>query len=115
MSRVLFFVYRITAWATGCTLLALVFWAMPLKYFWHDPWGVQFIGVKHGYLFAFYVVLVLVVAYSRRWSLKQTALVVLAGTIPFASFYAEWKVVRLERAKERAAAQEAEPVDEASR
>ncbi len=103
MSRVLFGVYRVTAWATGFTLLALVFWAMPLKYVWHDPWAVEFIGVKHGYLFAFYVLLVLLVAFSRRWSLKQTALVVLAGTIPFASFYAEWKVARLERAKEREA------------
>jgi integral membrane protein len=111
MSRILFAVYRITAWVTGITLLALVFWAMPQKYIWDNPLPVQWVGVRHGYLFAFYVLVVLLVAFSRRWSLVKTALVVLAGTIPFASFYAEWKVARLERQKERPR----DPVDEATR
>jgi integral membrane protein len=40
-----------------------------------------------------YVVTALVLAYQARWRPGWTLLVLLAGTVPFASFVAERKVV----------------------
>ncbi|MDQ3432944.1 MAG: DUF3817 domain-containing protein [Actinomycetota bacterium] len=89
--------FRFMAYATGIMLLVLVFVAMPLKYLADEPGPVDLIGPVHGLLYFGYVVIVLDLAFRRRWSLWRTLLVMLAGTIPFASFVAERRVTRAER------------------
>jgi len=89
--------FRFMAYATGIMLLVLVFVAMPLKYLADEPGPVDLIGPVHGLLYFGYVVIVLDLAFRRRWSLWRTLLVMLAGTIPFASFVAERWVTRAER------------------
>ncbi len=86
--------YRVMAYATGVMLLLLVFVAMPMKYIGHDERGVQIVGTLHGWLYLVYLIVAFMLAYRLRWPVGRTILLLLAGTIPFASFVAERKVVR---------------------
>lgn len=81
------------AWATGVMLLLLVFVAMPVKYLGDDDTLVRIVGVVHGWLFMIYLVTAFTLAYQARWKPLKAVLVMLAGTVPFASFVAERKVV----------------------
>jgi integral membrane protein len=81
--------YRVVAWATGLMLLFLVFVAMPLKYIGNDPHWVEVIGPVHGALYALYVLIAFDLAIRAKWGLGRTVWLLLAGTIPFASFYAD--------------------------
>ena len=89
--------YRVFAWVTGVVLLALVV-AMVAKYGFGESAGVAVIGPMHGFLYMGYIVATLVLAERCRWRPVQALLVLLAGTIPFASFVAERKVTRQVRA-----------------
>ncbi|MDP9396920.1 MAG: DUF3817 domain-containing protein [Actinomycetota bacterium] len=86
--------YRVLAFATGVLLLVLVFVAVPLEYWGHDDTLVTIVGPIHGWLYFGYLVTALMLAYQVRWSVGRTLLILLAGTVPFASFYAERVVVR---------------------
>ena len=81
--------YRILAFTTGVMLVLLVFVAIPLKYFAHHPGPVSVIGTAHGFLFMVYLVTALDIGIRLRWPWLKLGLVMLAGTIPFASFVAE--------------------------
>jgi len=93
--------FRVMAWVTGVMLLVLVFVAMPMKYIGDDDTLVQVVGFAHGWLYVLYLLSALTLAYQGRWRLPRTLLVLVAGTIPFASFVAERKVVADARAAER--------------
>ena len=84
--------YRIAAWVTGIGLIALVFVAMPLKYFFDIPGPVAVVGVTHGFLYMIYIVCTLLLAERGRWKPLDALLILLAGTIPIASFVAERRV-----------------------
>ncbi len=84
--------YRIAAWVTGIGLLVLVFVAMPLKYFFDQPGPVAVVGVSHGFLYMAYIVCTLLLAERARWKPLDALLILLAGTIPIASFVAERRV-----------------------
>ncbi|WP_232661105.1 DUF3817 domain-containing protein [Pseudonocardia sp. TRM90224] len=90
--------YRIAAYVTGVGLLLLVFVAMPLKYFFGQPWLVAIVGVAHGFLYMAYIVCTLVLAERCRWRPLDALVILLAGTIPIASFLAERKVTTSVRA-----------------
>jgi integral membrane protein len=88
--------YRIMAYATGVLLVVLVFVAMPVKYvdaLGGDPRLVEVIGPIHGWLYLLYLVTAFWLAVKAHWGLWFSVGVLLAGTIPFASFVAERKVV----------------------
>jgi integral membrane protein len=87
--------FRVMAWVTGTMLLILVFVAMPVKYIGDDDSLVRIVGVAHGWLYIVYIITALTVAYQARWRPLRTLLVLLAGTVPFASFVAERKVVSI--------------------
>jgi integral membrane protein len=81
--------YRVLAFATATLLIILVFVGIPLQVAANRPAVVNDVGTIHGLLYIVY----LFVAFSLtrrlhipRW---QMALVLLAGTIPFAAFFAE--------------------------
>lgn len=89
--------FRVMAWATGVMLLALVFVAMPMKYVFDQPALVEIIGPIHGALYAIYVLVAFHFAAVNRFSLLRTVGLLLAGTVPFASFIAERYAVRISR------------------
>jgi integral membrane protein len=81
--------YRILAYVTGTLLVLLVVVAIPLKYLAHHPGPVSVIGTAHGFLFMVYLVTAVDLGIRLRWRWLKLGLVMLAGTIPFASFVAE--------------------------
>ncbi len=90
--------YRVAAWVTGIGLLILVFVAMPMKYFFDRPGPVAIVGVTHGFLYMVYILCTLILAERCRWKPLDAVLILLAGTIPVASFVAERAVTRRVRA-----------------
>ncbi len=81
--------YRVMAYVVGVLLLLLVFVAMPLRYIWHIETPVAMV---HGYAYMVYLVTVLDLSLRCKWQVfPRTLLIMLAGTIPFFSFYAEHK------------------------
>ena len=90
-TRTLLTLYRVLAYTTGVVLL--IFTAeIVLKYVFHVE-GFEFVAIVHGWIYMFYFLVSLYLAVQMRWSWRWTVPVVLAGTIPFASFVAERKVV----------------------
>jgi integral membrane protein len=86
--------YRVMAYVVGVALILLVVVGMPLKYLADQPELVATVGPLHGFLFIVYLVAAFDVGRRSCWSLTRMALVMLAGTIPFVSFYAERQVSR---------------------
>jgi integral membrane protein len=84
--------FRFMAYVVGVGLLLLVV-GMLFKYVGDSPEMIKVIGPIHGFLYAIYLVISVDLGIKSRWSIKGTILVLLAGTIPFLSFYAERKVV----------------------
>ncbi len=90
--------YRVMAYTVGVGLVILVLIGMPLKYLAGSPLVVQVVGPLHGFLYLVYLMAALDLAIRRRWSLPRTAVVLLAGTVPFLSFVVEHQVTREVRA-----------------
>jgi integral membrane protein len=82
------------AYVTGVLLLVLVFVAVPMKYLAGDDKVVSVVGTLHGWLYFIYVLVAFHLSHVARWRAPKTILVLLAGTIPFASFVAERRVMR---------------------
>jgi integral membrane protein len=90
--------YRVAAWVTSVGLVLLVFVAMPLKYFFGRPEMVAVVGVTHGFLYMAYIVCTLLLAERGRWKPLDALLILIAGTIPLAGFFAERRVTARVRA-----------------
>lgn len=94
------------AYVVGCWLLLLVGVAMPLKYFADRPALAEIVSPIHGVLYIGYVIVAVLLARALHWSPLRTVGVLLAGTIPFMSFWLERKVVawaRIETTSQRSA------------
>ena len=84
--------YRVIAYVVGVVLIALVVVGMPLKYLAGEPIVVETVGPAHGFLYIGYLIATVDLARRARWPLGRMILVMLAGTIPFFTFYAERRV-----------------------
>jgi integral membrane protein len=86
--------YRVMAFSTATLLIILVFVGIPLQVAAGRPEVVNVVGTIHGFLYLVY----LFVAFqlTRRLGIPkwQMALVLVAGTVPFAAFVAERKMTR---------------------
>ena len=83
--------FLLIAFLEGCSFLLFAI-TMPLKYMMGLPKPNYFIGMAHGVLFILYIVLLLLVSYQYKWSLKKIALSFIASLIPFGTFYANKKI-----------------------
>ncbi|HKE63394.1 MAG TPA: DUF3817 domain-containing protein [Micromonosporaceae bacterium] len=81
--------YRTLAYIVGTGLVILTFVGIPMQIWGHNDVVATYVGIAHGYLYIVYVLLVFDLARRARWSLRRTAGVVLAGTIPLAGFFTE--------------------------
>ncbi|WP_029433787.1 DUF3817 domain-containing protein [Blastococcus sp. URHD0036] len=84
--------YRVMAYVVGVMLLVLVAVAMPLKYAADVPEVSAVVSPVHGFLYIVYLVTAFDLARKSRWTAKGTVLVLLAGVVPFLSFWAERRV-----------------------
>ena len=92
--------YRIMAWVTGVLLAVMAVVGLPLKYVFgltedgilHNLYAIGW--VSHGWLYLLYVAAGLDICFRMRFSVVRTLGVLLAGTIPFASFFADHYVAK---------------------
>jgi len=92
--------YRIMAWVTGVVLAALTVWLV-VGYGFLDyanaeskPTLYGLLWMAHGWLYVLYLVVGVDLAFRVRYSVGRTVLILVAGTVPFASFFAEAAVHR---------------------
>ncbi|HRE79048.1 MAG TPA: DUF3817 domain-containing protein [Flavobacterium sp.] len=83
--------FKKTALLEGISLLALLFFAMPMKYMFDQEIYVKTIGMAHGILFIVYIILSVILKFTLNWSYKLLAIIGLASIIPFGTFYVERK------------------------
>lgn len=82
-------IFRKVAVAEGLSYIALIFVAMPLKYFADMPLAVKYTGWAHGIFFMLYVVMVIMCFIEYKWKIGKTILIFLASLLPFAPFYVD--------------------------
>lgn len=80
--------YRVMAYVTGVFLLLLCV-NMVLKYVLDQKGLGAWVPLGHGWLYMIYVIVAVDLWFRTRLDPKATTLVALAGTVPFASFFAE--------------------------
>jgi integral membrane protein len=80
--------FRVIAYLVGTCLILLTV-GVVLRYGFGYPTLSQTVSPVHGFLYMVYVVAVFDLGRRIDWSLKRMVLVMLAGTVPLLSFYAE--------------------------
>ena len=90
---------RMTAFLEGCSFLLLGF-TMILKYKFDFPQPNYIVGMLHGLLFILYIILVLQVAYLKKWKIITIFWAFLASIIPFGTFYADKKIFNVQKSNE---------------
>ena len=89
--------FRLMAILCGVNLLLLVFGYMPAIHIFDlvdtNQWMV-FIPIAHGYLYIVYILTALQIGVQKKMSLLTILVLIAAGTLPFASFIAERKIVK---------------------
>ena len=77
---------RAVGMVEAVSFLLLLGVAMPLKYFAGMPVAVKIAGWIHGLLFLAFGLCLLVAHGERRWSMRWSALVLVAALLPFGPF-----------------------------
>jgi integral membrane protein len=80
--------FRVMAYLVGCFLLLLTA-GVVLRYGFGEPELSRTVSPIHGFLFMIYLVTVFDLGRRAGWPIRRMVLVMLAGTVPFLSFYAE--------------------------
>src|SRR5664279_3974589 len=83
--------FKVMAILVGIGLLVLCL-GMVLKYVYDKPGLSDFWDQKHGLLYMIYVLATANLGFKMRWSLGRMVTIMLAGVVPFLSFWAEHKV-----------------------
>jgi integral membrane protein len=91
--------FRVVSLLEGLSYLALVFFAMPMKYGWGDPSWVRLFGRVHGGLFVLFVVALVRACEERSWSARQAGRAFGLSLVPFGAFVLE-KQLAAEAAEE---------------
>jgi len=86
--------FKLIALLEGTSLLLLLGFAMPMKYFFQEPIFVKTIGMAHGLLFIAYLILAVMQKIASNWSLKTLAIVGIASVLPFGTFYVDKKYLK---------------------
>lgn len=95
--------FRIMAWVTGVVLAVASVWAALGYLFWDysaeggKPGLYSLLWLAHGWLYFAYLIAAINLAFLLRFPILKTIALLLAGTIPFASFYADFVMHRYVR------------------
>lgn len=85
--------FRVIAYVVGAVLLLLTL-AVVLRYGFGYPTLSHVVSPIHGFLYMVYLVAVFDLGRRADWPLWRMGAVMVAGTVPFMSFYAERVVAR---------------------
>ncbi|MFC7450931.1 DUF3817 domain-containing protein [Rhodococcus daqingensis] len=89
--------YRVLAYATGIWLLVLTA-EMVAKYVFKVDNLPSWIAIVHGWVYFVYLILTMDLAVKVRWPVGRTIGTLLAGTVPFLSFFVEhWRTQQVKR------------------
>ncbi len=87
--------FRMVALLEGVSYLALLFFAMPLKYIWKIEIYVQTIGMAHGILFIMYIILaIFLYQKKKKWSRKDFLIILAASILPIGTFVIDKKYLQ---------------------
>ncbi len=86
--------YRVLAFTTATLLLIVVFIGIPLQVVAGRPGVVNVVGTVHGVLYIAYLFVAFQLTRSLGVPKGRMLLVLLAGTVPFAAFFAERRMTR---------------------
>ena len=84
--------FKIINLLEGISFVLLLFFAMPVKYYLHEPIAVTIFGWTHGLLFIAYCLSASSLAQKLRWPDKNLLKIVVAGMIPFAFLIVNRKI-----------------------
>jgi integral membrane protein len=87
-------ILRLIGLVEGISYLLLLGVCMPLKYMFDMPEYTRPVGMAHGVLFVGYCILVLIVAFQKKWSFVTVFWALLASLLPFGTFVADKKIFR---------------------
>ena len=90
--------YRVIANVVGVVLVVFILIAVPVRYLAGEPRMSETISPVHGFLYIVYLVATVDLSRRAGWSVLRTLGVMLAGTVPFLSFYVERRTTRSLRA-----------------
>jgi integral membrane protein len=106
--------YRVLATVVGLSIITLILIGVPLKYV-HTIWpgalpegsrGWQlgsdinlYLGTAHGFIYMGFLLVAFMLSLRARWPIGFTVVTLLCGTIPFLSFWAEFRAIRRTRAQ----------------
>ena len=88
--------FRFMGILEGSSLVALLFIAMPLKYWFDTPAAVTIIGTIHGYIFLAYLIAIVYAMIAIKWPFRFTVGAVLSAFIPFGNFILDSRLKSLE-------------------
>ena len=86
--------YRVMAYITGVLIIVVCFVGIPLQIAAHNTFIVNQIGTVHGFLYLVYIVFAYLLAQKLHLPVKQTVILLLAGTIPVMTFVVERWMMR---------------------
>jgi integral membrane protein len=87
--------YRIMALVVGTVLVVLSLFLISVRVIGNpEPAFYGAAWMAHGYLFPVYVVATFMLSTKLKWSFTKTILIMLAGTVPFMSFFTERRVAK---------------------
>ena len=86
--------YRVIANVVGVVLVVFILIAVPVRYLAGEPRMSETISPIHGFLYIVYLVATVDLSRRSGWSVLRTVGVMLAGTVPFLSFYVERRTTR---------------------
>lgn len=87
--------FRVMAWVTGVVLATAFVWLVVGRLFLDygnpdaRPALYGYVWIAHGWLYFVYLITGVDLAFRVRYSVLRTVAILIAGTIPFASFFAE--------------------------
>ncbi|MEP6814883.1 MAG: DUF3817 domain-containing protein [Marmoricola sp.] len=112
--KVLLSAYRVLATVVGLSIITLIVIGVPLKYV-HAIWpsvlpegaALQklgsdinlYLGTAHGFIYMAFLLVAFLLSLNARWPIGFTIVTLLCGTIPFLSFWAEFRAIRRVRAE----------------
>ena len=86
--------YRVMAYITGVLIIVVCFVGIPLQIAAHNTFIVNQVGTVHGFLYLVYIVFAYLLAQKLHLPVKQTVILLLAGTIPVMTFVVERWMMR---------------------
>ena len=90
------YVLRIISFLEGVSFLLLLGVAMPLKYFFDQPFLVPYAGMFHGVMFVAFLIVLLITCQVKGYDLKVFVIGLIASFLPFLPFWFERYVHRLD-------------------